>query len=233
MLRYAVLGMIGLFASNALAQQAPAQVETAARASSASAPPPANAVVTMEEPLPGDHWTYEIRDEISGTIKATRNNIVTEVTPTEISSRVDTSGKADPGQIVFDRSWNILKSGPWKFSPHDGTGIQSPLSPDKTWSFQSNEVNAGSGSSWRRSGKSKVAGKESVTTRAGTFETFIIETSYSARNANDPTKKIEVTSKTWYAPAINHWIKRTFVSRRDGRLMVNSAIELVDYGRKQ
>jgi hypothetical protein len=187
----------------------------------------------MEEPLPGDHWTYEIRDEISGTIKAIRDNIVTEVTPTEISSRVDTSGKNQPGQIVFDRSWNILKSGPWRYSPNDGSGIQPPLSVDKTWNFQSNEVNAGSGSSWKRSGKSKVVGKEATTTRAGTFETFIIETSYSARSANDPTKKIEVSSKTWYAPAIDHWIKRTFVSRRDGRLMVNNTIELVDYGRKQ
>jgi hypothetical protein len=231
MLRYAVLGMIGLFASNALAQQAPAQPETVAPASSPAAAPPPNAVATMEEPLPGDHWTYEVRDEISGTIKFTRNNIVTEVTPNEISTRVDTAGKADPGQIIYDRAWNILKSGPWKYSPHDGTGIQSPLALDKTWSFQSNEVNAGS--SWRRSGKSKVAGKESVTIKGGTFETFIIETSYSARNANDPTKKVEVTSKTWYAPAIDHWIKRTFVTRRDGRLMVNNTIELVDYGRKQ
>jgi hypothetical protein len=232
MLRYAVLGMIGLLASNASAQQAPAPMETVAPASSPAAAPP-NAVVTMEDPLPGDHWTYEIRDEISGAIKVTRNNIVTEVTPTEISTRVDTAGKADPGQIVYDRAWNILKSGPWKYSPHDGSGIQSPLALDRTWNFQSNEINAGSGSSWRRSGKSKVAGKESVTTKVGTFEAFIIETSYSVRNANDPTKKVEVTSKTWYAPAIDHWIKRTFVSRRDGRLMVNNTIELVDYGRKQ
>ena len=53
----------------------------------------------MEEPLQGDFWTYEVRDEISGTVKAIRNNLVTEVTPTEISVRFDTQGKPSRGRI--------------------------------------------------------------------------------------------------------------------------------------
>jgi DUF3108-like len=228
MLRYAVLGVIGLVAGNAWAQQAAPQ---------AGAPPasvePSKTVVSMEEPLPGDHWTYEVRDEITGTISATRNNVVTEVTPTEISTRVDTLGKPNPGQIVFDRSWNMVVSGSWRYSPNDGSGIRPPLSVGKTWSFQSNEVNAGNGFIWKRSGKSKVVGYETVTTRAGTFETLKIESSYAAQSVNDPTKKNEVSSQTWYAPAIDHWVKRTFISRTDKRLMINNTIELVEYGRKQ
>ena len=50
----------------------------------------------MEEPIPGDFWTYELRDEISGSVKAVRNNLVTEVTATEISVRFDTQGKPEP-----------------------------------------------------------------------------------------------------------------------------------------
>jgi hypothetical protein len=41
----------------------------------------------MEEPLPGDFWTYEVRDEISGNVTATRTNVVTEVSSSEISVR--------------------------------------------------------------------------------------------------------------------------------------------------
>jgi hypothetical protein len=232
MLRYAVLGMIGLFVGNAWAQQTP-KAEAPALSPSPASIQLSKAIVTMEQPLPGDHWTYEVRDEITGTVSATRTNVVTEVTPNEISTRVHTSGKNTPGQIVFDRSWNMLTSGPWKYSPNDGSGVQPPLAADKTWSFQSNEVNAATGGSWKRSGKSKVVGQETLTTSAGTFETFKIETSYSERNVSDPTRKTEVTMQTWYAPAIGHWVKRTFVSRTDKRLMVNNTIELLDYGRKQ
>jgi hypothetical protein len=229
MLRYLALGLIGLAAGSALAQQAPPPA-----ASSSAAPiQPSKPVIAMEEPLPGDRWTYEVRDEIAGAITATRTNVVTEVTPTEISTRVDTAGKSNPGQITYDRSWNMLTSGPWKYSPNDGAGVQPPLSVGKTWNIESNEVNAGNGTSWKRSGKSKVVGQETLTTRAGTFDTFKIETSYSARNANDPTRQIEVKAQTWYAPAVDHWVKRSFVMRANKRLMTNNTIELVEYGRKQ
>jgi hypothetical protein len=53
-----------------------------------------------------------------------------------------------------------------------------------------------------------------------------------AKSINDPTRKIEATSQTWYAPAIDHWVKQTFVSRTDKHLMINNTVEVIDYGRK-
>jgi hypothetical protein len=232
MFRYAVLGLIGLAAGSAWAQQ-PAPAEAPAAASPPAAVQPSKTVAPMEEPKPGDRWTYEVRDEITGTVAATRTNIVTEVTPAEISTRVDTLGRPGPGQIIFDRSWNMTVSGSWKYSPNEGSGIQLPLAVGKTWNVQANEVNTANGNIWKRSGRSKVVGQETVTTRAGTFETFKIETSYATRNVNDPTRKAEVTAETWYAPAADHWVKRTFASRTDNHLMINNTIELIEYGRKQ
>jgi hypothetical protein len=233
MFRYAVLGVIGLAAGNAWAQQAPPPEGTTAPSSSPASVPPSKAVTSMEEPIPGDHWTYEVRDEITGTISATRANVVTEVTPKEITVRFRIVGTPNEGLNVYDRSWNLLSAGPWRYSPNDGSGIRTPLAIGKTWSFQSNDVNAGSEFIWNRSGNSKVLGQESVTTKAGTFETFKIETTYSARNVKDPTRKEEVTSQTWYAPAIDHWVKRTFISRVEKHLRVNNTLELTEYGRKQ
>ena len=120
-----------------------------------------------------------------------------------------------------------------EYSPHNGTGIQSPLAVGKTWPVQTNNINSANGSVWKRSGNSKVLAEESITTKAGTFDTFKIETKFSGRNVNNPTFKNEVTSLTWYAPAIDHWVKRTFVSRADKHLQINNVIELVEYGRKQ
>jgi hypothetical protein len=199
----------------------------------ASAATAAKPVISMEEPSPGDFWTYEVRDEISGTIKATRNNLVTEVTPTEIGVRFNIDGKGSEGLNVYDRSWNLKSSGPWKYRPHDGFGIQSPLKAGASWKFECDDVNAGNGSIWKRSGRTRVVGQETLTTKAGTFETFKIETASSRRSTNDPTQKMEITQQTWYAPSIDHWVKRTFVSRGNDHLISNDTIELVEYGRKQ
>ena len=178
MLRYAVLGLV--VAGSAWAQQAPPP--TAAPSASASAQP-AKEVVPMEEPRPGDRWTYEIRDEITGKITATRENVVTEVTPTAISVRFKKLGANDEGFTVYDRSWNVVEGRPWRYSPHDGSGIQSPLAVGKTWPVQTNNINSANGSVWRRSGISKVVGEESVTTKAGTFDTFKIETTFTGRTS--------------------------------------------------
>jgi hypothetical protein len=234
MFRYVVVvGLIGLGTGNAWAQQAPPQAEAPASAPPAVSVQPPKAVVPMEEPRPGDHWTYEVRDEITGKISATRVNAVTEVTPKEISMQSRAVGSPDQSLGIYDRSWNLISAGPWRYAPNDGTGIRAPLAIGKTWTFQSNDVNAGGGFIWNRSGTSKVAGQETVTTKAGTFETFRIETTYSRRDVKDPTRKEEVTAQTWYAPAIDHWVKRTFISRVQQHLRANNTLELVEYGRKQ
>jgi hypothetical protein len=231
MLRYAAVLLVSLVTNSAWAQQAPAPA--AALPDAATSAKPEKVVVPMAEPKVGDRWTYEVRDEITGAITATRENVVTDVTPAEITVRYKNLGNNNEGFNVYDRSWNVVEDRPWRFSPHDGTGIQSPLAVGKTWPVQTNNINSANGNVWKRSGTSKVVGQESVTTKAGTFDTFKIETSFSARNANNPTLKNEVTSLTWYAPEIDHWVKRTFVSRANKHLQISTLIELIEYGRKQ
>jgi hypothetical protein len=230
----AVLGFISLISGCAWAQQAPPQVESPAPASSPAMAQPPKTVVPMEEPQPGDHWTYEVRDEITGKISAIRTHLITEVTPTEISARVDdTPEKSESGRIIFDRSWNVTTSGYWRYSPNDGSGIQLPLAVGKTWSVQCSEVNSSTGKIRKRSGSSKVIAQESVTTKAGTFETYKIEMTYITRSVKELARTNDVTYQIWWAPAIDHWVKRTFVSRVDKHLAYNNTIELIDYGRKQ
>jgi hypothetical protein len=227
MYRYVMMGVVCLLAGNVQAQTAS---EAPAQSGSAAAKP----VILMEEPLQGDFWTYEVRDEISGTVKAIRKSLVTEVTPTEISVRFTTEGKESEGGFnVFDRSWNLKGAAPWRYQPHDGSGIQLPLKADASWKFQGDDVNGGNGNIWKRSGRSQVVGQETITTKAGTFETFKIETTVSRRPTNDPTRKMEIKQQTWYAPSIDHWVKRTLVARGNGNLLANNSMELVEYGRKK
>ena len=232
MLRYVILGVIGVLAGgSASAQQSPTQGESSTPSANSAASP--KAVVTMEEPLPGDRWIYEMRDEIEGTVSGTRTSTVTEVTPREISTRFKNAGNGAQGQVIFDRSWNIISNETWRYSPNDGSGVQSPLAVGKTWRFQGNDINsANSSNTWKRTGTAKVVAQETLTTKAGTFDTFKIETSFSVRNVSNPTKTAQVTTLTWYAPAIDHWVKRTSITHVDKHLMNNNSMELVEYGRR-
>jgi len=227
MYRYVMMGVICL-----LAGSVPAQAASDAPPLD-SAPAAVKPVISMEEPLPGDFWTYELRDEISGTVKAVRNDMVTEVTAAEISVRFNIQGKPTEGLHVYDRSWNLKSAAPWKYQPHDGSGIQAPLKAGANWKSEGDDVNASNGSIWKRSGRTKVVGQETVTTKAGTFETFKIETTFLRRPTNDPTRKMEITQQTWYAPSIDHWVKRAFVARGNGNLIANNTVELIEYGRKK
>jgi hypothetical protein len=186
----------------------------------------------MEDVQLGDRWTYEVRDEITGEIKSTITNTVTDVAASEIGIRLDVLGKPNSGYHTYDRSWNMMNNGTWRFTPNDGGGIKPPLAVGKTWPVKSTDLNSTAGYSLKRSGTSKVVAQENVTTRAGTFDTFKIETSYQLQNSNDPTKKFQVVLQMWYAPVIDHWVKRSFVSRSEGRVRENNSVVLVEYGRR-
>jgi hypothetical protein len=230
MLRCVFLATIGL-----LAVAGPLSAQPAKDAGPASALAPVESPASpdaMEEAQLGDHWTYEYRDEVSGEVKSTETSIVTDMTESEISVRLGQLGNSNTGYLTYDRSWNLKSNGAWKYNPNDGTGVRMPLVAGKTWTVQSTDFNSEKGLSFRRKGSSKVVAQESLTTRAGTFDTYKIETTYSVRSSNDPTRKVQILRQMWYAPVINHWVKRVFTSRTDGHVRENSTIELVEYGRR-
>src|SRR3984885_11855104 len=121
MFRNAAILAVCLVATSASAQQ-----------SLSTTPETPKPVIPMEEPHPGDNWTYKIRDEITGKVTATRENVVTEVTAATITVRFRKVGAStEDGFDVYDRSWNVVEARPWRYSPNDGSGIQSPLEVGK------------------------------------------------------------------------------------------------------
>jgi len=238
MFRYAVLGLIGwaCCAAAALAQQSSIPQQAPPASASPVASVPSNAAVPMDERLPGDHWTVEGRDAIAGTA-STATSVVTDITPTDISVRANFV-RADKSSgetfITYDRSWNSIRGGFWQYFPYDGnTGIQTPLTVGKTWSFQFSAVNTQAGVVWKWSGTSKVVGQETVTTKAGEFETFRIETTSASTNLKDPTRTEPLIGVTWFAPALAHWVKRSWILYNDNRLRSNNTYEVVEFGRRQ
>jgi hypothetical protein len=182
--------------------------------------------------LPGDRWVYEVKDEVSGDLKSTTTVVVLDVSENEINTRVSVRGAARPQQIVFDRSWNRIDDSIWKYRPSDGTGIQTPLQVGKDWRFESKATNFQNGTALSTTGQSKIVGEEKITTGAGTFDAFKIETTMRQVNSNDQTKAAMVTAALWYAPSINRWVRKTYSVKIEGRLRDSHTEELVDYSRK-
>lgn len=228
MSRWVVLAVAGLMGSAQIASAQPNDPPTAQATPADST----KSTESQEEPLVGDHWTYDIRDEITGDFKSTIVQTITDVTATEISIRVTALGNNNTSFLTFDRAWNLKNNGVWRYTPNDGSGVANPLAPNKTWALKSTEVNSSAGAMWKRSGTSKVLGQESITTRAGTFDVLKIQTTIHLQNSNDPTKKLEVVQLTWYSTAVNHWVKRMGETRIDGKLREKSSAELVEYGRR-
>jgi len=187
---------------------------------------------SMNPPMVGDHWTYEVRDEITGELKGTETAIITDLTPAEIAVRVQSPTSLGPAVFIFDESWNLKTSPAWRFSPNDGTGIKKPLAVGNAWKFQNDQIRSVYGITFKNIGASKVVGTESITTAAGTFDALRIETSTKGHNANDPTKTFESKLTTYYVPTVDHWVKRTTTWSFNGRVNQNQSVELVEYGRR-
>ena len=200
--------------------------------SAPSTPSSTTSSEAMEDPQVGDHWTYEVRDDISGDLKFTMVQTVTDISATDINIRQTELNNPGVGFLTFDRSWNVKNNGTWRYSPGDGTGIGSPFEVGKSWPVKSNDVNIAANVTFRRTGTSKVTARENVTTSAGTFNAYKIETSIQAINTKDPSRKYQVVQISWYAPEVDHWVKRSTETRIDGRLRDKSAVELVEYGRR-
>lgn len=173
----------------------------------------------MKQPAPGDRWTYEVTDEISGQLKLTRTDMITEVTKDDIAVRFDVADTGRSGNVVYDRSWDVVRTGTFKYTPNDGTGIRLPLTVGEQWKFVIDVANTRNGSTFKRTGVSKVLGRESVVTKAGTFDAFVIETDFTGRNIQDPTLVNQTTWRTWFDPAIDHWVKRSIMVRQRGHVV--------------
>jgi hypothetical protein len=180
----------------------------------------------------GDRYTYDTKDEITGEPKSTYTSVVTEVTDKEIVTVNTFRGRPGQVMVVLDHNMDVVDDSAWKYSPNNGLGVRLPISVGKEWRFEYDAKNMQNGAILRTSGTSKVVAQETVTTQAGTFDTFKIEIHVQQHNTTDATKSSETEIVTWYAPKINHWVRRSFALRVEKRLRSSTSEELVDFSRK-
>ena len=80
---------------------------------------------------------------------------------------------------------------------------------------------------------SKVVAQETVTTPAGTFETFKIDRQVKEYHTADPSRYQDIQMLMWFAPQINHWVRRTFIVKQEKRTVSGTTDELINIVKKQ
>jgi hypothetical protein len=179
----------------------------------------------------GDRWVYDRKDEITGFPKPTYSQVVTEVSPKEVVVSLTLRGQNGTSPVVYDHDWDRIEQFSAKWRPNDGQGIRLPLAVGKEWRAEYEGRATQTGAVSKGSVVSKVVGRETVTTPAGTFDTFKIETRVQNINASDPSQLSQYENVTWFAPQVNHWVRRVLVTKIRNRTTENISEELTDFSR--
>jgi hypothetical protein len=147
--------------------------------------------------------------------------------------RVTNQGKTGSAVRVYDHDWNLIDRGNFQYKPNNGGGIKPPLAVGKEWRSEHESRGTQSNYTAKASVAARVTAQETITTSAGTFEAFKIETQRREISVTDPSKSYEYQNTEWYAPQVNNWVRRLLVTRIQKRITSNISEELVSFERKQ
>ena len=181
----------------------------------------------------GDAWVYDSKDGITGLPLSTYTSLVAEISATEIVTNAIFKGNNNRALVVFDHDWNRLVTNNQKFNPNDGHGVRWPLAVGKEWRSSYTTSNTQTGANTKVSSLAKVVAQETVTTPAGTFETFKIDRQLKEYSIADPSRYRDMQVIMWFSPQINHWVRRTSVVKQEKRTIANTSDELVQIIKKQ
>jgi hypothetical protein len=180
----------------------------------------------------GDMWIYDRKDEVTGLPMVTFTSLVTEVSVKEIVTNAIPRGRPGNAFVVFDHSWNRTVDNDLRYNPYDPHGIQLPLAVGKEWHVEYTTQNLKTGANTKASSVSKIVAQETITTAAGTFETFKIDRNVREFNTADPSRLWSTQVLMWFSPQINHWVRRTTIFKAENRVRASSTDELIDLMRK-
>jgi hypothetical protein len=184
-----------------------------------------------------DIWVYGTKNEVTGLPAEGYTEMVAQVSPREfVVNRTFREPVARWPQsyiVTYDHDWDVVDNYDWKFKPNNGLGVRFPLSVGKTWQAEFDALNLHTTRRiYRGTSTSKVVAQEMITTDAGTFDTFKVEQQARWLDPIDPGKMWEFQIVSWFAPQINHWVRRTTLIKFEKRMRENTTEELSDFSKK-
>jgi hypothetical protein len=193
--------------------------------------PPASVKIEVSR---GDRWTYQVRDDVTDELKAIFDVAVTDVTDSEIDTRIRTTNAATNTEstavYVFDPHWWLKDDGVAVYRPGlQHLGIPADIQVGKTWSYGFERSRINPPGDFKFAGKAKVESWERVSVSNGlAYDAFKIEFNQAATPVVN-NRKFEEHVVLWYAPAANRYVKLVFESRQNGKLLTATVQTLREY----
>ena len=122
------------------------------------------------------------------------------------------------GRIVATPLGAIVKNARGTFDPPNG-GLPVELQVGKKWSGRSTQTRA-DGQKFELTSESRITTRQTITVPAGTFQTYLIETTMYAGN-------VTWNYKYWMDPRYGYFIKTEELGRAGGRIVRSDRRELV------
>ena len=185
----------------------------------------------------GDLWIYDTKIEVTGLPAEGYTEMVAQISPTEFvinrTFREPVTRWPQSYVVTYNHDWDLIDNFEWKFKASNGLGVRTPLSVGKTWQAEFDAKNLHTTRrTYRGTSSSKVVSQETATTDAGTFDTFKIEQQARYLDPLDPARMWELQVVSWFAPELNHWVRRTSLIKFEKRLRENVTEELSNFIKK-
>jgi hypothetical protein len=196
-------------------------------------------VVDKIDIRPGDRWTYQIIDDVTGETKSTAVHTVTEIRDKSYSvqSAFTPYGQSvtNTSLQVFDETWNLLDDQVWTRKPADpSTGIRLPLKVGAQWKTHLTTTRKSPPEShFNIDAITRVVAYEPVILRFNkTYDAFKLEVNEALTNSAAPSSVVTVKTTMWFAPSVNRYVKRIVESRINDRLQSRNVELLSAYARR-
>jgi hypothetical protein len=196
-------------------------------------------VVDKIDVKPGDRWTYQVIDDVTGETKSTAVHTVTEIKDKTYSVQ---SSFTPYGQSVsnttlqiFDEDWNLVEDALWSNKPaNPSTGIRLPLKLGAQWTTHLiTNRKTPPDAHFNVDATTKVLAYEPVILKFNkTYDAFKLEIDETLTNSANPSSVVTIKATLWYAPSVNRYVKRIVESRVNDRLQSRGIEILTAYARR-
>jgi hypothetical protein len=174
-----------------------------------------------------DSWQYRNTNELTGEVANEFTYKIADLREQGMITLLRNKGASVVNQRNFTLEWNPLDAGSTRFEPYF-PNYQFPMKVGKTWQ-QNFRVITANGAQFAASLSARVTVGEVVKVPAGEFDALriVYETKFVPA---DPAGKIQLGKVTsWYAPAVNNYVRREAETTVDGQVRSKNVDELIEY----
>jgi len=196
-------------------------------------------VIDKIDVRPGDRWTYQVIDDITGETKSTVVHTVTELKDKtySVQSTFTPYGQSVGSSAlqVFDEDWNLLEDQVWTHNPaNPSTGIQLPLKLGAQWKAHlTSSRKTPPEVHFDIDATAKVSAYEPVILKFNkTYDAFKLEVDETLTNSATPSSVVTSKTTMWFAPSVNRYVKRVVETRVNDRLQSRMIEMLAAYARR-